>query len=123
MNEIRKVPGHVIDLVPTILELAGIQAAADHEVPFAGRSLLPSFRQDIGSKRALWWAHEGNHGIRYGDWKLVKTKGGNWELFNLKEDRAENDDLSNEYPQKARDLENSWTNQVDEIRKLMELRH
>jgi len=120
-GEIRETPGHVIDLVPTILELAGVKLT-DQKVPFPGRSLLPSFKQSIDNKRTLWWAHEGNYAVRNGEWKLVKTKRGQWELFNLKEDRAESTNLAAQYPEKIMALKKQWESQVEEFRKLKKLK-
>ena len=73
-------PGHVIDLVPTILEVAGrlelSRRGKARPVPARpGSSLVPSFTRD-GTVRHhdLWWEHEGNRAIRVGDWKLVAAK-------------------------------------------------
>ena len=119
-GEIRKTPGHVIDIVPTILDLAGI-TAPEQRVPFPGRSLVPSFNADRGGKRTLWWSHEGNHAIRDGDWKLVKTSKSDWELYNLKEDRAETTNLAAEYPEKVTQLIKQWEAQVEQIRQIKKL--
>ena len=114
-GQIRATPGHVIDVVPTILDLAGI-APPEQPVPFPGRSLVPSFNADRGGKRTLWWSHKGNHAIRDGDWKLVKTSKSDWELYNLKEDRAETEDLADQYPEKAEQLLSQWNARVEQIR-------
>jgi arylsulfatase len=119
-GEIRRTPGHVIDVVPTILDLAGI-TAPEQRVPFPGRSLVPSFNADRGGKRTLWWSHAWNHAIRDGDWKLVKTSKSDWELYNLKEDRAETTNLAAEYPEKVTQLIKQWEAQVEQIRQIKKL--
>jgi arylsulfatase len=119
-GEIRQSPGHVIDLVPTILDLANV-TPPKKKVPFPGQSLLPTFRKDTGDARTLWWSHRDNHAIRRGDWKLVKSRDGAWELFNMKEDRAETKNLVSQYPEKAKELRKLWDNQVEQIREAKKL--
>jgi arylsulfatase len=112
-GEIRHNPGHVIDMVPTVLEVAGVQRETilnGQVIPTPpGRSLVPVLKKD-GSVRHdyLWWCHENNRAIRIGDWKLVAAKGDPWELFNLANDRAERDDLAASEPEKAKELETAW---------------
>ena len=53
-----------------------------------------------------------------GDWKLVAPKGAPWELYHLRGDRAESNDLSQRYPDMARALENRWELRSSEFRKL-----
>jgi arylsulfatase len=134
-GELRKNPGHVIDLVPTILEVAGgkrIESVDGKPVPAApGKSLVPAFTKDNSvSHDTLWWAHEGSRAIRVGDWKLVaaapslrgrgeaKTESeqqGPWELYDLSTDRAETNNLAAKMPDKVRELANLWTQKQDEF--------
>jgi arylsulfatase A-like enzyme len=45
--------------------------------------------------RPLYWEHEGNAAIRVGDRKLVRQgPRGKWELFDLKSDRTEQNNLT-----------------------------
>lgn len=114
---IRETPGHVIDMVPTILDLAGA-TPAKKKVPFPGQSLLPSFKKDTGEPRTLWFSHRNNEALRNGDWKLVKPNDGPWELYNLKSDRAETTDVAAHYPEKVKELEKQWEAQVEQFRKV-----
>ncbi len=98
--------GHVIDIVPTIVELAGgtwnTKDAGSPRPPSPGRSLVQSFQQNASIDRdMLWWLHEGNRAIRAGDWKLVAARGKPWELYNLANDRAENYDLASDEPERV----------------------
>jgi arylsulfatase len=92
-------PSHVIDLVPTILDLAGIEKPTR---PGIGLFETPK------ASRELWWMHEGNRAVRRGDWKLVAVKDKPWELYDLSKDRAETKDIAGEKPDKAAELAKQW---------------
>ncbi len=117
-GELRHTPGHVIDFVPTVLELVGIEKPKDwngESIPVApGRSLAPAFAKDVSIARdSLWWLHEEHRAIRVGDWKLVAAKGTPWELYDLKTDRAEQHNLAAQSPGKAQELAALWEQQAD----------
>ena len=119
----RHTPGHVIDIVPTILEAAGIdrpQELNGKPVPAPpGRSLLPAFARDrLIERDSLWWLHEGNRAIRVGDWKLVAAAKEPWELYDLARDPAETTNLAAEKPEKAEELAKAWEQQFREIQDL-----
>jgi arylsulfatase A-like enzyme len=118
-GEIRHDPGHLIDIVPTILEITGarVNSAATGPVPpRPGKSLVPAFVHDgTVTHDDLWWAHEGNRAIRVGDWKLVAAKNEAWELFDLANDRTETRDLAKENPVKVRELTQRWQQHMDEF--------
>jgi arylsulfatase len=123
-GELRHNPGHVIDFVPTILELVGGKRPEQWDgqpIPAPpGKSLVPVFGRDgVVSHDYLWWAHEGNRAIRVGDWKLVAAgKEGPWRLYDLSADRCETNDLSGKHPDKVRELDQLWTKRRDEFREL-----
>jgi len=117
-GELRHTPGHFVDIVPTILDLAGIQKPKEWngqpipEVP--GRSIVPAFAADlIIPHDSLWWYHEGNRALRVGDWKIVAAKGDPWALYDLRTDRAEQIDLSAKTPDKVKEMERIWQEQAD----------
>ncbi len=119
-GELRHTPGHVIDLVPTILEAAGGKPPAAWDgkpvPPAPGRSLLPVFAKDgTVARDSLWWLHEGNRALRVGDWKIVAAgKDSPWELYDLGGDRSETGDLAKARPEKVRELAAAWTRQFEE---------
>jgi arylsulfatase A-like enzyme len=123
-GELRHSPGHVIDLVPTILDAVGgkpLSKWEDAEVPpLAGKSLMPAFSADVAIDRDyLWWSHEGNRAIRVGDYKLVASGAqGAWELYNLASDRSESVNLAEKMPDKARELASLWEVKQDEFKTL-----
>ncbi len=122
-GELRRTPVHLIDVVPTVLELAGATKPAaikGHPVPPApGRSLVPAFAADVAVRRDfLWWEHEGNRAVRVGDWKLVALKDGAWELYDLARDRGEQHNLAAAQPARVRELEAGWLRQWEETKRL-----
>ena len=107
----------MIDIVPTILDLVGIEKPTTWEgepIPVApGKSLLAAFHDDVEIERdCLWWLHEGNRAVRIGDFKLVAAKGDPWELYDMKTDRAESNNLVTSLPEKAKVLEGIWNAQL-----------
>lgn len=82
--------GHVIDLMPTAMELAGAKSGN-----LAGESLSYLWKKGKSPERTYCWEHEGNQAIRKGDWKLVKEfQDTYWSLYNLAVDPTEENDLS-----------------------------
>ena len=115
-GELRHDPGHLIDIVPTFLEITGskVRLKSPEAPSLPGKSLVPALARDGTVKHDdLWWAHEGNRAIRVGDWKLVAAKGEPWELYDLANDRTETRDLAKENPTKVRDLSRQWQRRMD----------
>lgn len=122
-GELRHAVGHVVDLAPTMLYLAGGNWPTSHDglpcPPAPGRDLSSTFDHHGSLDRDfLWWLHEGNRAIRIGDWKLVAARNDPWELYNLQCDRAENHDLAAEQPEKVQELEQQWWNVTQKFQEL-----
>lgn len=113
-GELRRTPGHLIDLVPTLLEVAGenpLDTWGSQPVPRApGQSLLSTFEADRpGQERVLWWLHEGNRALRVGDWKIVSAgTNGAWELYHLAQDRCETRNLAGVMREKVQSMIGTW---------------
>ncbi len=114
-GELRHTYGHVINVVPTILDLAEVPLSGDENISFPGQSMRQVFTEDTEWQQDLWWYHEGNSAIRVGKWKLVAVKQEEWELFNLETDRTESKNLAESNPDKVIELEKRWTEITDEI--------
>jgi arylsulfatase len=117
--------GHVIDIAPTILELAGgtwhDDGGGSPRPPSPGRSLVRSFQENARIDRdMLWWLHEGNRAIRAGDWKLVAARDKPWELYNLAADRAENHNLAAQQTDRVNELERRWLETAEQFQLLSE---
>ncbi|WP_076606475.1 arylsulfatase [Rufibacter radiotolerans] len=119
-----RTPSHLIDLMPTFLEMAGAQypttfkGNAIHALP--GRSLLPMFKGQAQPERPLFWEHEANRAVRLNDWKLVSVSTAKepyiqaWELYNLANDKAETNNLAAKNPEKVKELEALWNQWAQE---------
>ena len=113
-----EVPVTSVDHFPTLAELAGARIPSDRVID--GESLLPVLKETGSLRReAVFWHFPHYRGevvpysiIRKGDWKLIKRyEGQTFELYNLKEDLSEKSDLSEERPEKVKELEvelNAW---------------
>ena len=123
-----RLPGHVVDIVPTLLDMARVDSEAEQPAirPLApGCSLLPQLLGKANpphppDHRPLWWAHEGNRAIRRGAWKLVAAKGDPWELFHIQRDPTETQNLAPDYPEQVADLAALWESMAARFRRDLE---
>lgn len=108
------VPAHLIDIVPTLLELTGgthpsVFSSAPYATP-PGHSLLRTFAgNESPIHEQIWWCHDNHRALRSGDWKIVAANGEPWELYNLVEDRGETRNLADQHPDKVSELQATWT--------------
>jgi arylsulfatase A-like enzyme len=106
--------GHVIDIMATCVDVAGATYPEQHNgktvTPLQGVSLKPTFtNQTIQRDGMLYWEHQGNRAARDGDWKIVAKGIGNpWELYNLKTDRTEANNLAGKHPERTKQLAQAW---------------
>ena len=122
-GELRHNVGHVIDIVPTVLEVVGGKRFTQwngRTVPEPpGKSLAPVFTKDgTVDHDYLWWFHDGHRAIRIGDWKLVADAKSAWELYDLSMDRTETHNVADLHPQRVQQLAESWQQHLDEFREL-----
>jgi arylsulfatase len=122
-GDLRNNVGHVIDIVPTILDACAAQPLTEwngQPLPTApGKSLLPAFQQDNSvSHDYIWWLHEGNRALRTDNWKLVSAKNEPWELYDMTTDRAEQHNLADQHPDRVKQMETTWNRVVAEFRQL-----
>ena len=101
-----------MDLYPTLLELAGLPLAPSQHVD--GVSLVAALKGgELRRAAPLFWhyPHYGNQGgapcgaVRDGDWKLIEWfEDGSLELYNLRDDPGERQNVAAEKPEKAEQL-------------------
>lgn len=115
----------VMDLAPSILDMAGISHPAPtyqnrEVVPMRGKSFYPWARGSsprIHEKDFIQgWETCGRAALRYGDWKIVyipKPKGPErWQLYNLERDPGEIHDLAESEPERLGQLLKLWDQYV-----------
>ena len=109
--------GHIIDIMPTVLDLAGAKYPAEfhgHAIPpEEGISIVPAFRdnQPLAARtRPLFWEHEGNKAINDGHWKAVAIHGQPWELYDCHANRTEllSGNLATKSPDLLGHLSRQW---------------
>lgn len=96
-------PSISLDIFPTVMEAAKIPFAKMKQ-GLEGRSLMPTFSGIQDKNRALYWRFGEQWAVRQGDWKLLGTRSGQQELYNLKSDIAEKNNLVSENPTKVAEL-------------------
>ena len=112
-GDLRQPMVHLMDVTPTVLEVAGIkpfgQQAGQTAPAMQGRSFLATFADNTATVHDdLWWCHEGNRAVRVGDWKLVAANNTAWELYDMAHDRGETTNLADKEPQKVVALSDRW---------------
>lgn len=100
-------PVHIVDWMPTLLELAGY--GATDELPFDGRDIWPLLAGEEAEPepRALHFRRNRGSALRLGDWKLVEhRKNGRTEteLFHLAEDPSESRNVADANAEKVAEL-------------------
>lgn len=121
------VPVCSIDFLPTILEIADVHGEARSQPAVDGLSLVPLLRESGTLRRdSLYWHYPhywANQtvrpfgAVRAGDWKLIEFyEDMRVEMYNLKEDIGETNDLAERMPEKVvelRDRLHAWRTSVD----------
>ena len=136
-GEIRNQYHHSTDIVPTLLEVCGIEFPEYYngikQTPLSGVSMAYTFDakpDDPTQKKVQYYCMLGTRGIYKDGWKAVAIHSpisgkGNfdkdvWELYNLNEDRSESHNLAEENPEKLQELIDEWFKQA-EINKVLPL--
>lgn len=90
------IPGYLPDIMPTVLEATGAAYPETYHGgnkihPLVGTSLFPAITEKVPSLHEyMYWEHQGNRAIRYGNWKAIRDEAGTeWELYDIVKDRTE----------------------------------
>lgn len=120
-GEIVHEPNHVVDIVATIMDICGAEYPGRFEgrdiTPIEGESFAPLLEgQTWRRNQPIYFEHEGNRAVRDGRWKLVSAHSkGDWELYDMAEDRTELNDLSTAQPDEVERLTrlyDDWANRA-----------
>ena len=111
---------HVRDIMPTIIDLAGVAHAEQFQGrkvrPMQGRSVLDMVAGKVETPYAganqVGYELFGLKAFFVGDWKILRMPKpfgtGEWELINLKQDPAEMIDLGKQHPRKLEEMITLW---------------
>ena len=125
-NQITNQIGHVVDLFPTFMEIAGIDYPRKYKdkktLPLAGRSLVPIFEgKERPAPEFLISGHtERFRMYRKGDWKLVRENNAVWELYNMAKDPTELTDLAKAEPEKLEEMIEAYQAYKTDLEKTLE---
>ena len=114
--------GHVMDLMPTFLELAGAayppKLAGREPLPLDGISLVPVLHgMSPPPREYLAWRVPQHRALRVGDWKIISmSEDSPWELYDLADDAGETMNLASQHPQRLRDLVARWNQWAEACR-------
>ncbi len=104
--------GHLVDLMATCVDVAQAKYPATFNgqpiQPAEGKSLISACTGGKPLPRELYWEHEGNRAMRDGDWKLVSKFPGDWELFDIRHDRTERNNLASKFPDRVKTMTAKW---------------
>ncbi|MFB6342754.1 arylsulfatase [Saccharicrinis sp. FJH62] len=117
-NTINRGFAHVVDVLPTCLELADASYPdsinGQKTMDLVGASLMPLLYGNTETLHdTMYWEHEGGRAIRTGDWKMASLPGQQWELFNISLDHTETNNLALEFPERVKELNAAWGKWAD----------
>jgi len=95
--------GHFVDIMPTLVELAGAAYPSEAKQagipPMQGISLVPAFKGgELDRSEPIYFRWKNGRAIIDGDWKAVRWEPAEWELYCIREDRTETNDQAENEP-------------------------
>ena len=94
-------PMHIVDWMPTLANLVNFENEEDPA--WDGLNVWPLLAGDLEQAEdrtiyIVWGTRRQREALRHGDWKIVRNRGNNWELYNLAKDPYEKHNLKKEKP-------------------------
>ena len=129
-GEVRHQYHHSVDIVPTLLEVIGIEMPEVYngvkQTPLSGVSMAYTFDAEPDAptqKQVQYYCMLGTRGIWKDGWKAAAVHSplsgkGNfendvWELYHVEEDRSESKNLAQEHPEKLQELIDTWFEEAE----------
>ncbi len=109
-----------LDIMPTICAALNIELPKDRV--YDGKDIFPAIRGEIKEPlhpELFWDGNQNKWALRMGDWKLVSPKSGVFELYNLKDDLGEKNNLAKQYPERTTAMKNKYKEWRNEMAKPM----
>ncbi|MBV6646803.1 MAG: arylsulfatase [Cyclobacteriaceae bacterium] len=105
--------GHFIDVLPTVLQVAGAEYRSEPTkpiLPYEGLALgLEGGGISIPKERDLFWEWQDGMAMRRGDWKIVLENSESWELYDLDKDPGETNNLAKIRPDLVDEMHTAFT--------------
>ncbi len=113
-------PAHLIDVLPTLAELA--QTSLPQTWPgrqlsaVSGVSLVPLLQgKSLGARPPIHLLFSQDRGLRDGEWKITSFQSQPWELYHLSEDRTELHDLAADQPDRLAKMVAAWHDMAEHV--------
>ena len=102
--------GHLVDIMATCIDVGkGEYPERDGLEPLQGKSLVPLFKgKGRKGHDEIYFQFSDCRALRKGDWKVVSFYGQKWELYNVADDRCEQNDLAATHPERAAQMAARW---------------
>ncbi len=113
-------PAHLVDVLPTIAEIAGAKVPdafpGRKPAPLAGVSLAPIIAgRDIAERPPIHLLFASDRGLRDGEWKLVSFQSQPWELYHIPTDRTELRDVAAQHPDIVQRMVKQWHDMAENV--------
>ena len=122
-NSFTDFAGHFIDIMPTIIEITGAEYPETYNgqkiTPMRGVSLLPALTgEKIQRKEPVYWQWKQGCAVLLDNWKIVKHGNGKpWDLYNMKDDPTETNNLAKKFPEKVAELDQMYNQWISKYNK------
>ena len=112
-GQVIKSTGHVVDILPTLAEIGGIETG---QIPAVdGKSLLKLLQGESREPHPYMVSGLDRHRMyREGNYKMVRVNGEEWQLYDVSNDPTEIYDLADSIPGKLKEMEARYMREFKE---------
>ncbi len=107
------IPVISLDILPTICAVLNIKLPSDRI--YDGKNIIPAISGESIHENLYFDGNEGYWAVREGEWKLLLSKKGELELYNMHKDEVEKDNLASLYPkivERLKDKYEKWSSEM-----------